>query len=286
MIFLSIVTTTFNRKDLVVRSIDSSLQFIEQAHSNIELIVVDDASADQTFEYLKSKYQEELKDGIVKLIRSDVNVGATGAKNLGGLQAKGRWLLFIDSDDLIIADRCHELVTILKEHDQFPMIFFRCIDLKTGRLIGPYYKEPFQFSLKQLLNCGTPGECLPAINTSKFLQFKYSADLRGCEGLTYVKILNRYGPGLVETLIVRKYNTTTPDRLSSRKEYIVRSCHIGKYHRTILLHYFRHLTITTLTKTIVKIICYYISCFGITFIPQLSINKIKQRFKSLFAKTT
>ncbi len=258
--FMTVITPTYNRRELVVRSIDSTLQFIKLAQFNIELIVVDDASTDKTSEYLEDKYRRELETGEIKLIRSRVNQGVTGARNLGSMHAKGEWLLLIDSDDLLVRDVAQDMLTILKHNDRYPIIFFRCIELSTGKLIGPYRNSSYQLPLKSYLHFGTPGECVPAIKTSQFLQIMYDPSLRGCEGLTYAKMIQKFGPAQVEQIIVRKYNTTANDRLSSGRGYIDRACFIGKYHRIILADFFNDINTITRIKTVIKIVCYWLAC--------------------------
>lgn len=257
---LSVIIPTYNRKELVSQSIDSALQFSANMASTTEIIVVDDASRDATYELLQGLYQEELFSGVIRLIRSEKNLGVTGAKNLGAANAKGEWLLFLDSDDLLIPDAAHDFLRAIKTHSTCPFILFRCVELRTGKMIGAFFREPYDLTLRGFLNDGTPGECLPVVKASVFAQNPYRADLRGCEGLTYAEIIKKFGPCKVETLVARRYRTENMDRLSARKNLMNRSCHIAEYHCAVLRNHFSKFCFTTMIETFLKLSYFWVHC--------------------------
>ena len=89
---ISVVIPTYNREKLIVQSINSVL---EQTYENIEVIVVDDASTDNTKEVVK-----KIKDKRVKYIGLKQNKGACNARNVGIENATGDYIAFQDSDDI------------------------------------------------------------------------------------------------------------------------------------------------------------------------------------------
>lgn len=261
MTFLSIIITTYNRKELVIHTINSALDFSEHNSDRVEIIVVDDASTDFTYEQLNEIYQKELAASDIRLFRSEENLGVTGAKNLGAMQAGGEWLLFIDSDDLLIPEVAKEMLKLLQKYNKYPIIFFRCVELENGDLIGKYYQKPYELSLKDFLNFGTPGECLPVVKLSNFKLFFYYQALKGCEGLTCAEIIKQFGPAMVETLVARRYRTENDDRLSSVKGVLSRACFIAKYHSLILVKFYKELFVISILKTMAKAFCYWLYCF-------------------------
>lgn len=86
---VSIIVTTYNSAKFVENCIDSLLN---QTVNNIEVIVVDDASTDNTVEIIK-KYPT------IKLIELDENNGTYYARNIGISQSSGQFITFQDSDD-------------------------------------------------------------------------------------------------------------------------------------------------------------------------------------------
>lgn len=89
--FFSVIIPVFNRKELLIRAIDSVLA---QTFSSFEVIVVDDNSTDGTWEWL-SQFQNEQ----VTCLLNPKNKGACVARNIGIENANGEWVAFLDSDD-------------------------------------------------------------------------------------------------------------------------------------------------------------------------------------------
>ena len=265
MSFLSIITPTYNRRELVLHTIDTALQFAGEATCSVEIVVVDDASTDATSNLLQNRYRQELTSGAVKLIRNEINLGVTGAKNLGASNADGKWLLFLDSDDLIIPEVTQDMLKILQRHDRYCIIFFRSEELETGRLIGQHHQCPYELTLKDFLNIGTPGECLTVVKSSCFVQVLYYPELRGCEGLTYAHMIREFGTARVETLVARKYRSENDDRLSFGKGLTSRVSYIEKYYRFVLVDFYKYLSIITIVRITVKIIYYWLHCLIVTF---------------------
>lgn len=87
---VSVVIPTFNRVHLLERAINSVLT---QTNNNFELIVVDDGSTDNTLSLLSPKFPQ------VHWIHQQ-NSGVSKARNRGILQAKGKWIALLDSDDV------------------------------------------------------------------------------------------------------------------------------------------------------------------------------------------
>ena len=90
----SIVMPMFNREREVVRALNSCLQ---QDCEDFEVIVVDDASTDASFEAARS-----LRDPRVRVLRHEVNHGHGKARNTAIDAAVGAWVIFLDSDDELI----------------------------------------------------------------------------------------------------------------------------------------------------------------------------------------
>ncbi|WP_083961893.1 glycosyltransferase family 2 protein [Tepidiphilus margaritifer] len=260
---LSIITPTYNRKSLIARSLDSSLNFVSEGHA-YEVIVVDDASTDGTVEYLQEKYAKEIVSGTLKIIKLKENHGVTGAKNIGAFAARGDWLVFMDSDDFFLQNAGQIIQDELKRLAEFDMIFFRCIDEISGVLIGSASAE-CSIDFRYILNKGTPGECLPVVKRTTFLRHIYNEELRGCESLSYIKILHSGGRAYVSKEAVRVYRSKGDDRLSSRSNILKRADKMLKYN-TALLRYIGSMTPKVAAKITIKAIAYgVISVFARNF---------------------
>lgn len=81
---------------------------LNQTYSNIEVVVVDDLSTDNSVNIVKNINSDK-----IRLIVADKKIGAQGARNLGIKNAKGDWIAFLDSDDEFLLDKIEKQVKIL-----------------------------------------------------------------------------------------------------------------------------------------------------------------------------
>ena len=88
---VSVIIPTYNRENLIARSIQSVLC---QSYEDLEVIVVDDGSEDKTEELVRG-----LNDERIKYIRLEENKGAGAARNVGIQESIGEFIAFQDSDD-------------------------------------------------------------------------------------------------------------------------------------------------------------------------------------------
>lgn len=90
---VSIIMPSYNTGQYISETVDSVLS---QTYDNWELIIVDDCSVDNTDEII-APY---LADHRITYIKNNVNSGAAITRNIALSRAKGRWIAFLDSDDL------------------------------------------------------------------------------------------------------------------------------------------------------------------------------------------
>lgn len=90
---VSVIVPVYNSERYIVNTIKS---VISQTYKNIEIIVIDDCSIDNT----KEKILESFPDVPIKYIYQNRNKGAAEARNRGLKESNGRYVAFIDSDDL------------------------------------------------------------------------------------------------------------------------------------------------------------------------------------------
>lgn len=105
---VSVIIPVWNSENTVYYAVDSILK---QTWRNIEVIVIDDCSTDSTWSILK-----ELKknDSRVKIIKNKVNVGPYVSKNLGLMQAKGKYITGHDADDWAHPQRIEKHLELIK----------------------------------------------------------------------------------------------------------------------------------------------------------------------------
>jgi len=101
---VSIIIPTYNRADLLPRAVQS---VINQTYKDWELLIVDDGSADNTKEVVE-KFAK--KDPRIKYFYKE-NGGQGSARNLGIKNARGEWILPLDSDDALLPDGVEKLLS-------------------------------------------------------------------------------------------------------------------------------------------------------------------------------
>lgn len=98
---VSVVIVSSNRKDDLIECIDS---FLASSYRNIEIIVVDNASRPPVLSWFPKKYKK------IKLVTSDINLGAAEGRNRGLSESVGEYILFTDDDAIAGKDMITELV--------------------------------------------------------------------------------------------------------------------------------------------------------------------------------
>ncbi len=110
---VSIIMPTYNCENFIENSIKS---VIKQTYKNWELIIVDDCSTDNTNKTVE-KYMNKYKNISYEILIK--NSGAAVARNIGIKKAKGKYIAFLDSDDLWNEDKLERQVSFMKENNYF-----------------------------------------------------------------------------------------------------------------------------------------------------------------------
>jgi len=114
MATISVVTPTYNRARFLPEAVESVLA---QTHADLELIIVDDGSVDETREIL----EPFLADGRVRYFYQE-NRGQSHARNLALKQARGDFIAFLDSDDLWYPDKLEKQLAVLREKPEVDIV--------------------------------------------------------------------------------------------------------------------------------------------------------------------
>jgi glycosyltransferase involved in cell wall biosynthesis len=106
----SVVIPAYNAAGHIERSVSSAL---EQTVSNIEVLVCDDASLDNTADVVA---RMTARDGRVRLLRNAINGGPAAARNRGLEAARGAWIVLLDADDTFLPHRIETLIALGERH--------------------------------------------------------------------------------------------------------------------------------------------------------------------------
>jgi glycosyltransferase involved in cell wall biosynthesis len=192
---VSIITPLYNSGDFISETIDSILS---QTYQNWELIIVDDCSIDNGVKIVK-KYQENNDN--IKLVQLSKNSGAAVARNKGIKKAKGKYIAFLDSDDLWHPEKLEKQISFMEKNDYaFTYTNYQKIS-ESGGFTDVIVESPSKLDYKKALHTNYIG-CLTTIYDTKKLGKVYMPEIRKRQdyGL-WLKILKKVnGYGLNENL--------------------------------------------------------------------------------------
>lgn len=143
---VSVVIPVHNRENTIKRAIGSVLC---QTYSNLEVIIVDDASTDNTIKIIN-----EYNDNRIKLVCQNERGGANKARNIGIAKSEGEYIAFQDSDDEWLPDKL--CIQIEQMKTQGYMACYSAYNLYENEIVRtvPFYNDntdKYQTNLKQTL---------------------------------------------------------------------------------------------------------------------------------------
>ena len=208
---VSVIIPTHNRCELLKRAVGSVLC---QTFSDWELIIVDDASTDETCEYLNGLDHPQIKSVIL-----EENKGVSHARNRGRELATGEWIALLDSDDEWLKDRLKKQLEFAQENPDTPLIHGEEIWIRKGKRVNQ--KKIHQKSGGRILPRAFH-LCLispsATLMTAKLYDEMggFREDYPVCEDYEmWLKVCCRYDVGFISEPIIRKYGGHE-DQLSSR----------------------------------------------------------------------
>lgn len=160
---VSIITPCYNSAKFIANTIVS---VIAQTYENWEMLIVDDCSTDNSAEIIQSY---SAIDNRIKYFKTESPSGSpTRPRNLGIEKAKGRYIAFLDSDDLWLPNKLEKQISLLRDNPRVAIAYsyYEKID-EEGNRDSRIIKSPAEVSYSQLLYGNVIG-CLTGVyDTSK-----------------------------------------------------------------------------------------------------------------------
>lgn len=167
---VSVIMPSYNTASFIAESIQSVLA---QSYKDWELIIVDDCSPDNTDEVVKPY----LSDERIKYIKNEKNSGAAVSRNRALREAKGKWIAFLDSDDLWMPDKLNKQICFMEKNDyHFSYTNYAEIDTKNHRN-GRTVTGPKKITKTGFFNYCWPG-CLTVMYDAETVGLIQIADIK------------------------------------------------------------------------------------------------------------
>ena len=179
---ISIIIPTYNNERVILESIDSALQ---QSYTNIEVIIVDDGSTDNSAQKIKNHIQDKPKARFIQ----QKNMGPSAARNFGFEFSSGQFLVFLDGDDILHRDYVKECFRIFQKMPNISLVYSAAELFENGK--GIWYIEDYQME-NLLIDNSIPIYAM--IRSAVFEEVgKFDINLRYAEDWElWIRILKKY----------------------------------------------------------------------------------------------
>ncbi|MCB9026035.1 MAG: glycosyltransferase [Bdellovibrionaceae bacterium] len=199
--YVSVIIPTYNRAYCLKRAIDSVLA---QSFINWELIIIDDASTDNTHDVVKA-----YNDLRIKYIKLKQNKGVSHARNQGIKLSQFKWIALLDSDDVWLPQKLEKQLLLIKNQPELKFVHCNEIWIRNEKRINPHKKH-------QKYGGRIYFHCLPlcCVSPSASLIFHELFDQEGvfnenypvCEDYDlWLRFFCKYEAGFVNELLLTKY---------------------------------------------------------------------------------
>ena len=205
---VSIITPTFNSERFIAETI---LSVQAQTYKDWEMIIVDDCSTDRTAEIVAS-FQE--KDSRIKYLYNSTNKGSAFSRNIAIQKAKGKWIAFLDSDDLWHPEKLEKQIEFMTRNDiHFSYTNYCEID-ESSKEIGVLISGPEVITNKLMRAYCWPG-CLTVMYDAEFLGLMQTAEIKiNEEYALWIKISSVANCHLLDENLAkyRRHNNSLTDK--------------------------------------------------------------------------
>lgn len=182
---VSIITPSFNSEKYISETIQS---VINQTYKNWELLIVDDCSSDTTSSIVKDF---QAKDSRIYFTKLHKNSGAGIARDTALQLAKGRYIAFLDSDDVWKPKKLEKQLAFMKQENQpFAFSFYDCID-EDSKLLNRRVEAPNPLTYKQYFFCNYVGNLTGIYDANYFGKIAISSIRKRQDWMVWLSVLKK-----------------------------------------------------------------------------------------------
>ncbi|SET58747.1 Glycosyl transferase family 2 [[Clostridium] aminophilum] len=192
---VSVIMPSYNTGQYIAESIRSVLS---QTYENWELLIVDDCSSDDT-----DAVVERIEDRRIRYLKNAENSGGAASRNRALREAKGRWIAFLDSDDLWLPEKLERQIRFMeKNRYRFSYTAYEEIDA-AGKRTGVRVKGPKRITQRGMYNYCWPG-CLTVMYDAERIGLIQVADrLKNDDYAMWLKVSRKEDCHLLEECLAR-----------------------------------------------------------------------------------
>lgn len=210
---VSIIMPTYKCGRFIERSIKSVQS---QVYQNWELIIVDDCSKDGTVDIVLNIAK---KDKRISIYQNNSNSGAAVSRNTALRHAKGRWIAFLDSDDLWAPDKLEKQIRFMEEND-YAFSYHEYVEIdEEDKELGVYVSGKEHVGKWDMYSCCWPG-CLSVMyDASKIGLIQINDVKKNNDTAMWLKVIKKADSHLLKENLGkyrRRANSITPKPIWQR----------------------------------------------------------------------
>ena len=182
---VSIITPSFNSAKFIAETIQSVQN---QTYQHWEMIIVDDCSSDETVSIIQEIAN---KDSRIQLIKLEKNSGTGIARSTALEKATGKFIAFLDADDLWKPKKLDKQIDFMKANNlPFTFSFYDCIN-EAGVPLNKRIEAPLHLSYQQLFFCNYVGNLTGIYDANYFGKIPVSSIRKRQDWMMWLTILKK-----------------------------------------------------------------------------------------------
>lgn len=182
---ISIITPSFNSAKFIAETIQSVQN---QTYQHWEMIIVDDCSSDETVSIIQEIAN---KDSRIQLIKLEKNSGTGIARSTALEKATGKFIAFVDADDLWKPEKLDKQIDFMKANNlPFTFSFYDCIN-EAGQPLNRRIEAPLHLSYQQLFFCNYVGNLTGIYDANYFGKIPVSSIRKRQDWMMWLTILKK-----------------------------------------------------------------------------------------------
>ncbi|MCX5774590.1 MAG: glycosyltransferase family 2 protein [Fusobacteria bacterium] len=206
---VSVIMAAYNAEVHVESAIRSVLN---QTYNNFELIVVDDASSDSTLKKIEklSKF-----DSRIKVYTNIANRGVVNSRNFATKKAQGKYIAFLDSDDLWLPEKLNKQIGCA-QRENIPLLFSGYYKITPNEVMRGEVKVPKSVDYQKLLKSNYMG-CLTVMYDQEKMEKFYFEEINMSEDyLLWLQMLKKIKKAVSVQEPLAKYRVASRTRASNK----------------------------------------------------------------------
>lgn len=168
---VSIITPAYNSGRFISECIES---VIAQTYQDWEMIIVDDCSSDDTQNIINNYTEKEQR---IIYLKNEKNLGSAESRNIALRHAKGKWIAFLDSDDVWLPEKLERQIEFMRKNDYHFSYTNYCEIDENSRETGVLLTGPKIITENKMKAYCWPG-CLTVIYDSEYVGLIQCPDLK------------------------------------------------------------------------------------------------------------